>query len=430
MTRTAERQPNPWWVGVVAGMASYIDAAAIVSAGIAFVLYQGSIGLQPEAIGLLSAALTFSIAVGAFTGGQLGDRFGRRSVFLITMAIIVAGAGLLVFTADVPLLLVGSILVGLGTGADLPVSLATISEAANDRNRGKLIGLSQIMWTLGVVASIVLSIAVGSLGQLGAQIMLAHIGVVAFVVLLLRLTIPESAAWKAAHAERLSGTHTVRAERAGLRDIFTNRNYLMPFIALLGFYSFTNLAANTIGQFGTYINVNLAGLDVPTSSTLSLIGIPLGIVFAVWFMRISDTRLRMPYYIAGGIAFVGAPVVYAIFGFNVVTILVFTLLFAFGASFAFEAIMKLWTQESFPTLMRSTAQGTIIAIARVAAAMLAVFTPALLATPRLMFAVIAVIVGAGVLIGWFGFRTSRVNSFDIEATDLSTAGPELRGATR
>ncbi|HBY22045.1 MAG TPA: MFS transporter, partial [Propionibacteriaceae bacterium] len=46
MTATAATRPapNPWWVGLVCGMASYIDSAAIVGTGIALVIYQQTIG--------------------------------------------------------------------------------------------------------------------------------------------------------------------------------------------------------------------------------------------------------------------------------------------------------------------------------------------------------------------------------------------------
>jgi inositol transporter-like SP family MFS transporter len=70
--QVVRRRPNPWWVGVVAGMASYIDAAAIVSSGIALVIYQAALGITPDQIGVLSAALTFCIAVGALVGGRFG----------------------------------------------------------------------------------------------------------------------------------------------------------------------------------------------------------------------------------------------------------------------------------------------------------------------------------------------------------------------
>lgn len=113
---------HPWWVALICGMASYIDSAAIVSSGTALVLYQHSIGITEGQIGALSATLTLSIAVGALTGGRLGDRYGRRRVFLTTMAMIVIGSALLVLAPGFAMLMVGMMLVGLGSGADLPVS--------------------------------------------------------------------------------------------------------------------------------------------------------------------------------------------------------------------------------------------------------------------------------------------------------------------
>ncbi|HED1310059.1 TPA: MFS transporter, partial [Kluyvera ascorbata] len=129
------KTPGPWYIGVVSGMASYIDSAAIVSNGTALVIYQKTIGITALEIGILSGLLTLCIAAGAFCGGRLGDRIGRRNVFIITMAMIVLGTLALAFGLSFHFLLLGTLLVGLATGADLPVSLATISEAASDDNR-------------------------------------------------------------------------------------------------------------------------------------------------------------------------------------------------------------------------------------------------------------------------------------------------------
>ncbi|WP_237932689.1 MFS transporter, partial [Buttiauxella sp. S19-1] len=141
---------NPWYVGVVSGMASYIDSAAIVSNGTALVIYQKAIGITSADIGVLSGVLTLCIAIGAFLGGRLGDRLGRRKVFIATMAMIVLGSLMLAFGEVFVVLLAGTMFVGLATGADLPVSLATIAEAANDNNRGKIIGLSNLLWLVGI----------------------------------------------------------------------------------------------------------------------------------------------------------------------------------------------------------------------------------------------------------------------------------------
>ncbi|MBN2060425.1 MAG: MFS transporter [Deltaproteobacteria bacterium] len=139
-----ERTVNPWWIAIVCGMASYIDACAMVSSGIALVIYQSPLGLTPDQIGIMSGALTFCIAIGALFGGRLGDKYGRRSVFIITMAMIVLGAAMLTLMTSFNGLFIGTILVGLGTGADLPVSLAAIAEVATEINRGKLLGFRQM----------------------------------------------------------------------------------------------------------------------------------------------------------------------------------------------------------------------------------------------------------------------------------------------
>ena len=178
LPRLDGRAPNAWLVGVVCGMASYIDAAAIFSNGIALVIYQHSIGVTPDQIGVMSGALIFCIAFGALFGGRLGDQFGRRRVFLVTMILIALGSALLTFGTEYPPLLTGVILVGLATGADLPVSLATIAEAATDKNRGAILVLSNILWVVGIISAIAIASVVGGWGRLGGQILYAQLGAV------------------------------------------------------------------------------------------------------------------------------------------------------------------------------------------------------------------------------------------------------------
>jgi MFS transporter, SP family, inositol transporter len=396
--------PAPWRVATIAGMASYIDAAAIVGTGTALVLYQGAGIVGPTDIGVLSSALTLSIAAGALFGGRLGDRFGRRGVFLATMVLIALGATGLVFAPNFALMLIGIVAVGLGCGADLPVSLATIAEASDDSNRGKLVGLSQVLWFTGIIATYLLQLIIGGMGALGGQIVFAHVAVAAFVVLILRLSLPESSEWKAARTEREAGSASYRARTARVSDIFKRRDLLVPFVSLLVFYSLTNLAANTKGQFGTYVNVNVVGITVQQSSLISLLTLPVSIGLAVWFMRVVDGPRRMLFFTIGVVSLTAAFAVPAVLGFTLVTVIVAQLLFGFGSAFAFEGIMKVWTQETFPTLLRSSAQGAIIATARVVAAALALWTPALLSAPQVMYAILAVAVLVGALVAGFTFR--------------------------
>lgn len=429
MTGTVTRRPRPWWVAIVNGMASYVDAAAIISMGTALVLYQEPLGLTPEQVGLASGTLTLGVAIGALVGGRAGDRLGRRPVFMGTMVMIVAGALLVVFAPGFVAILVGAALVGLGTGADLPVSLATIAESADDTNRGKLLGFSNILWLVGAVVPSILGGVVGGLGALGAQILFAHIAIVAALLLVGRATIPESESWIASRRERRDGITTVRADRSSLRSLLRSP-YLVPLVGLTVFYALTNIAANTSGQFGTYMLVNYGGVDVSTASLVGLVLLPVGIGGFIWFMRIADKPSRFTYFTIGAVAFVLSPTVLAVFGISLPTYLISSFFSLIGSAFAFEGIMKVWTQESFPTLLRSTAQGTVLAIARFVAAIAAIFTPTIAAAgPSILYASLAVLTAIGASVAWVVFRSrdSR-NEFDVEAAADVESRPAPTGA--
>jgi MFS transporter, SP family, inositol transporter len=406
---------NPWYVGTIAGMASYIDAAALVASGMALVIYQQALGITDTEFGILSGVLTFSVAIGALFGGRLGDRFGRRSVFIATMATIIVGSALNVTAPGFSALLVGAVLVGLGTGADLPVSLATIAEAANDKNRGAIIGFSNVLWSFGTLATIVISVIVSGWGRLGGQLLYGHVGVMALIVLLLRLSIPESREWTRARDERARGIATIRADKASLRDLLSPR-YARPFIALVGFYSLTNLAVNTSGQFGTKIAVDVIGLSVADNSMLSLVLFPIAIFSSLWFMKIVGTSQRMGYFVAGGMLMLASNFLPVILGFTVPVFVAGGILGILGTCFAFEGLMKVWAQESFPTLIRASAQGTIIAVARFAAGSLAFVTPGLLTAlgPAGFYTSLGIVTATGLAFAWWGFHDRRPSEFQTE----------------
>jgi len=274
-----------------------------------------------------------------------------------------------------------------------------------------------------IVATHICAAIVGGMGRLGGQILFLHVGVVAVVVLLLRLTVPESPVWLRGREERRRGIETIRATMASPRALL-RKPYPRPFLALVAYYALTNLFANTQGAFGTYLRVNVIGMSVRMSSILVLALLPLGAVFGIWFMRIVDTPRRMRYFSVGAIMFAAGALTPAVFGFSLLTIIVMSLLLIVGMSFAFEAIMKVWAQESFPTLLRSTGQGTIIAVARFAAAAFAVVTPALIAaSPRGLFVLLAVAVVVGLTVAWVTFRGRDRNEFEVEgALDLDHDG--------
>jgi inositol transporter-like SP family MFS transporter len=387
-----------------------------VSTGIALVIFQEALGITPGEVGILSSTLTLGVALGAMTGGRLGDRFGRRKIFIATMAVIVVSTVLILLATSFEVLFVVIALLGFGTGADLPVSIATISEASDSSKRGGRISFSHLLWKVGIIASQSLGALFGDMGAAGARVLYGHLLVVTVLTLLARLTIPESTRWQAAQAasaqsdQRLTGSDQIRT--------LLRRPYIIPFVALLVFYSLINLALNTNGQFGAFIFTKVAGASVSTYSTIGLITTVFGLLLVFPLIKLMDSPRRMRWFVVGTIcALLGlaAPV---IFGPTVVTLTVLLVLLSVFSVFAGEPFMKVWTQESFPTLLRSTAQGAIIAVARVLAAMVAAITPLRVqAGPQILFATLFVVIAIGAGVAFAVFRKQDHTAFDEEDAD-------------
>lgn len=393
-------------MAIVSGLASFLGAATIVSTGNALVMYQEPLGVTADQIGTISAVLTLGIAFGAIVGGRVGDRLGRKPVVVAT-ALAVAVA--MVFNTIAPgffLLLVAAVLGGVGSGALLPVSLADVAEAADDSNRGKLVSFTQSWWLLGVIVPLALTTAFGGLGRLGGQILFGTVAAAAVVTVIGRALLPESPVWLAARENpTTNGSDTQRSGR--IADLL-KRPYVIPFVALLIFYPLVNLAANTGGQFGTFLWVNTAGTTVEFAGMVGLVATGVNFVLSLVFPRVVDTKWRMPVFYLGAAAYIASALIPAIIGVTVATLLIWQMLAAVGGALAFEAIMKVWTQESFPTLLRATAQGTIISVARVLAAVLAFVTPRLAAAgPQGLFAVLTVMITVGMLAAVVAFRKFR-----------------------
>lgn len=401
---STKKTTNPWWVAVIAGMASFLDAGAIVATGTALVLYQDDFALAGADISRLSALLTVMIAIGAFVGGRLGDRFGRRRVFTVTMLLYIVGAAFLTVAIDPWMLYVGLILVGLAAGADLPVSLAMIAETAPADQRGRMVSFTHVLWVAGILVPTFMGIFVGNMGSTGARWLYGVLLVVAVIVLILRTRLPESSEWQHAHDVRtgaIAAAPSEHTQEASIRDLFRSK-YLLPLIALGLFFAIGNITANTLGQFNTYLYVNVAGSDVSTASTISLASYAFNLVAMYFVVKFISTRYRMLVFGVGALITIFAYGVPAALGVSLATMIALSFMTALGGPMAGEPIFKVWSQELFPTLYRGTAQGIMIAFTRLVAAGMALITTGLIDLgPRVLFIILVGTTVVAVSIGFF-----------------------------
>ncbi|MFJ9711649.1 MFS transporter [Streptomyces sp. NPDC101234] len=396
---------RPWRTTVLAGMASYLDAGALVTSGIVIGgYYTAPLHLSPGTVGALLGLQTLAFAAGALFGGWLGDRFGRRKIFTLSLVLYAAGILLLLVAATPALLYAGVIATGLAIGADLPVSLALINEEAPPGKKGVMVVFSGMLWLAAIVAVLMLSSFIGVQGLLGGRILLAHLLLVALVVLFLRLGLGESAEWAAARraATGQSAADSMPLRFGGIRELLRPPT-VQALLATGLYYATWNLGANTLGQFGTFLWTALAKGDVAQFSQVSVLGLPVGFLAGLAFMRVVDRPVRYAWFAVGSALIVVAWALPALLGANKVTLIAVMLLSGLGNAFAGESVYKVWTQELFPTLLRATATGVTMAFTRGAAGLAALGTPAFaLGHPRLFFGLIfaAVLVAAVIGLAW------------------------------
>jgi MFS transporter, SP family, inositol transporter len=370
-SETVTRQQWKW--SALAGMASYLDAGSIVALGAGMTLLQKEFGLTDGMVGFLAAIGPNAIgcALGAFLGGWLGDKLGRKRIYQYDLLVYAAGILCIAFAMNKEMLFLGTLVVGLAVGADVPTSLALVGEFAPAKARGKLLGFTQVAWCLGPAIVLWLALALAKMELLGIRIVFLHLFVVAIVTWALRRGLAESARWVAASA----------SAKQSIAALFSAAN-LRALVWTITIYLFWNLAAGTAGAFNSYlISKNIPATD-PNNQALG-VGLPsaafvtMMIITVAVFMRFSDRshKTRKWLWAIGSITQIFAYVLLIVMPFSIPVIIANIVLFAGGAALAGEAFYKVFSQELFPTMLRGTAQGFSFGAARIAVGIWSFFVP-------------------------------------------------------
>ncbi|MCD5543113.1 MFS transporter [Lactobacillus delbrueckii] len=242
---------------IVAGLASYMDAALLVSLGVALPIWTKSMNLNSWIVGVISTLLTISVAFGSFLGGKLSDAFGRSKVFNIDIFFVAIGSAVIALAHNLPVLLTGVVIAGLASGADLPTSLAVISERMSKKAYGRAIAMTQIFWTVGILLSQFIGFITAGMGAGSASVLFGWIAIVAFVNWLVRMFSPKFLSMESKQSIVSSVDEEIDTKQYCLKEIFETKQFVGSLILLTLFYLFWNLPANTWGSFANYFLVTV-----------------------------------------------------------------------------------------------------------------------------------------------------------------------------
>ncbi len=201
----------PWsrfhWL-VVAGLGTVwiLDGLEVTIVGsIASQLTQkgSGISISTSQIGTAGAVYVIGACLGALFFGQLTDRFGRKKLFMITLAVYIVATAATAFSFAPWFFFLCRFFTGAGIGGEYAAINSAIDELIPARMRGRVdLAINGSFWVGSIVASAVsilfLNTAIFAL-NLGWRLEFGVGVILAFGILLVRRHVPESPRWLFIH---------------------------------------------------------------------------------------------------------------------------------------------------------------------------------------------------------------------------------------
>lgn len=376
---------------ITSGMGFFTDAYDLFIIGAALVLIKGQWHLTATQVGLLGSTALIAAFVGAFCFGRLADVVGRKTIYGLLAVIMAFGAVASAFSPNITWLLIFRFILGIGIGGDYPVSAVLMSEYANQKDRGKMVGLVFSMQAVGLVLGPIVAITLlgsGIPNDIAWRLMLGLGAIPAAAVIWMRRKMPESPRYVARVQGRVKAAEESLTAYAGLRATGKVANRPTQRMSVWQFLSHRKFLRYLIGTAGAWFVFDYAyygnSISMPlVLKTLSPSTSPIAtyawtlIVFAVAAVpgyalavakmdKIGHKKLQLIGFALMGLAFLVIGVV------PHMTTMVLPFLLVFGASYFFaefgpNTTTFVMASEVYPTSMRTTGHGFSAGVAKVGA---------------------------------------------------------------
>jgi MFS transporter, putative metabolite:H+ symporter len=215
-----------WRLLLLSGLGWMFDAMDVLMLSFLLAPIRAEFALDATRVGLVASATFVGMFIGAAVAGRLADRYGRRTIFTVTLVIFSVGSALSALAPTYETLLAARVIAGLGLGGELPVVATLVSELSPRAHRGRMIVLLESFWAYGTILAGLVAITV--VANYGWRWGFAVGAIPALYVAYLRRALPESPRFLAEKGRAPEADAVVRrVERAGGGALLT----LAPAIA-------------------------------------------------------------------------------------------------------------------------------------------------------------------------------------------------------
>ena len=144
---------------LASGVGFFTDAYDLFVIGIASTLITRDWHLSAAHLAVLNSTMLAAACLGALVFGRYADVVGRKRVYWLVAAIMIALALGSALSGSFWVLIGFRFLLGIGVGGDYPVSAVMVSEYANRKDRGKLVGMVFGTQALGLIIGPLIALA-------------------------------------------------------------------------------------------------------------------------------------------------------------------------------------------------------------------------------------------------------------------------------
>ncbi|MFK0008930.1 MFS transporter [Paenarthrobacter sp. NPDC090520] len=373
---------------VLAG-GTFLDGYILGIIGPVTAVLQHELNFSALQVGLLAAMTMIGMLIGAPLGGWATDKWGRKPLFIIDIALFVVASVLQFFVGSAELLMFIRFVMGLAIGCEYSVSWPMLSEFAPSRSRGRLMSINQFAFFGGFMVAYALAFYLSAIG-VSWHLILGSSTVLAVALLLGRIGLPESARWlwskgrqdeaRAIAHKYMDGPATIadfgrasqEAERVRFVEIFSKENIrstafisIFWFCNVLPYFGISTFAGAVLSQYG--LADGLAG-----GVGLSMVAV-LGVALTMLLIDKAGRRILTapPQWIMLGIFLMLGLWSSAPSWLVLVLFLLFSLLSAVNG-----VLTSVYPSELFPTAVRGIGTGFAAAFSRLGAALGTFLLPA------------------------------------------------------
>ena len=206
-----------WMAAAVSAISALLYGydTGIISGALLQIRSQFHTGSAMEQV--IAASILLGAVIGALTGSQLSERWGRRRTILLLACVFAVGALAASLSPTTWTLALSRVVLGFAVGGATQTVPMYVAELAPKERRGRLV----LTFQVGIGVGIVVATLVGASQHFSWRVSIGMAAGPALLMLILMLGLPESPRWLVKHDQQDTARRVLERIRADGADIGT-----------------------------------------------------------------------------------------------------------------------------------------------------------------------------------------------------------------